>query len=239
MLDPVLGNDAVEIPARAQDWQAVVVRDRARLLVQESDRAQAELGMVLQPHGRQPADVPGADDQRRAHGLASTAGPELTPGEDDAPGQQVDGGEGPDAGSLRGDPRIVVDENAHRQDDHGREGRCGDRDAQVVQHAQEDPRPVHAADRHEHEGQDREREQPQRRGGRDAGPGGAEVRNEDRGKQHEGVDSQARAGPALDAPRACDGAPAPEPGPGEHEPPRGSLPTTREPSVRFSPALLA
>ena len=167
--------------------------------------------MVLQPLRGQPADVPGADDQGRPDGLAAAARPKLTPGQDDAARQQVDGREGPDAGGLRGNPRVVVDEDAHRKDDHGRQRRCGDRDPQVVQHAQEDSRAVHAAHRHEDEGQDRERDQPQRRRRRDAGPGGAEVRDEDRRKEHEGVDPETRTGPALYPPRACDGAPGTSP----------------------------
>ena len=69
-------------------------------------------------------------------------------------------------------------------------------------------------------------------------PGGAEVRDEDRGKSMS-IDSQAGTGPALNPPRACDGAPGGAPGQEACEPPRGSLRTARGLPVRPWPALLA
>ena len=102
LVDVVLGGNSVEVPARPEhgDRQRVVLFDE-RVLVEEADRLQAELGMCEQPVRREPAYLSGADDQRRSDRLAVAVGLRPRPVQGDAAGGEVDGGERPRANHLR------------------------------------------------------------------------------------------------------------------------------------------
>src|ERR1051325_7951188 len=99
VLDPVLLDEALEVPARAEDRhrQAGLLE---RLLVEEADRLEAELRMLEQTPRGEPADAAGAEDQRRLGGLALAARLNLRPAERDPARAQVDRAEGPEADRL-------------------------------------------------------------------------------------------------------------------------------------------
>src|SRR5262249_59315558 len=78
LADAMLGRDAVEIPARTQHGQSPGALLRLeRLLVEEADRFEAELGLLDQTLRGRAADVPGADDQGGDERLAASARLEL------------------------------------------------------------------------------------------------------------------------------------------------------------------
>ena len=92
MLDAVLLDNVLEVPTRPddRDGQHGLIE---RLLVEEADRVQAELGMLEQPARGQPADPAGADHQRRFAELSLAPRLELRPVERHPARGQVDGAE--------------------------------------------------------------------------------------------------------------------------------------------------
>ena len=123
LADVVLGDDPVEVPARAEHRHAQrAVLEDERLLVEEADRPQAQVGVLEQPLGRHPADVPGADDQGRHERLALLSRPDLPEVDDDAPaGDEQRRAETEPDRLAGGDVGCVVDEDAQGDDQAGRD----------------------------------------------------------------------------------------------------------------------
>ena len=123
--------------------------DLHRLGVEEADRAQAELGMIEQPDRGQPADAPGADDDRR-RGRARARAP---PGDDEIGAQPADREqnrrEQPEA--QRGVDTGLIGrlEGVDREDRHRRDGRRREREAEVVERLEPEPLRVSAPAGHE------------------------------------------------------------------------------------------
>ena len=166
VLDAVLLDQPLEIPARTEDRQ----RQRRlvqRLLVDEADRLEAELGQLEQPACGQRADSAGADDQRGASVLTQAAGLELRPVERDAARSQVDRAEGEQPQRLR---RQVVDVARQKdpQGDQGHRGERGRRDdlACALEHREPKLPRVHAAQVEEEHGETAVDHEPGRTGPR-------------------------------------------------------------------------
>ena len=101
LLDVVLADDLLEIPARAQNRQdeAVAVVD-ARLLVQVPDRLQAELRHLREALRRQSADAARAHDQRRPEPFARDQLPPPRPVDRGPPRGEIHGREEPEPQRL-------------------------------------------------------------------------------------------------------------------------------------------
>src|SRR5262245_58633462 len=73
VFDPLVPNDAFEIPALGKDRETRHVASVERLLVEERDRRQPDLGMLAKSLRHQSPDVSSADDQRALTGLAPSS----------------------------------------------------------------------------------------------------------------------------------------------------------------------
>ena len=165
LLDAVSADDVLEVPARAEHRQVdVAVLGRDGLLVEEPDRPHAELGMREQPLRREPADVAGADDERRPERVAAPPRRQLGPVQQRAAADQVDGGETRDAKRLVGGRGVGESECANHRDRHRGDRTGGDDRADVVQQPEAEPRSVEPATPQEpHREPAEDREPPVRR----------------------------------------------------------------------------
>ena len=146
MLDVVLVDHPLEVPARAEDGygQPGLLE---RLFVEEADREQPELGVLDEAAGGQAADAAGADDQRGPGELPIAAGFELCPAERHAPGGEVDGAERKEANGLRGEVLdLARQEDPEREHDHRGERGHREHRAHVVEHLQADAPRVEPAE---------------------------------------------------------------------------------------------
>ena len=124
LLDLEARDRVVEIPARAGHRNAELVAGvDERLLVEERDRPEAELGVVEEALGDERADAPGSDDERRPHALPLDAGPLLRPVPREAPRADVRERESPQPYGLGGEVGGGAEQDAPREDEHRRERR--------------------------------------------------------------------------------------------------------------------
>ena len=167
-----------------------------RLLVEEPDRPQAELGVLLEPARGEPADAAGADDQRRLRDLARAAGVQLGPVESDPAGGEVEGAEGPEADRLAGElVDVPGQEDAEGDEGHAGEDGRGQDGPDVVEDLEADAPGIHAA-RVEGEEDEHAVEHDPGSGYRDdPGHAGAERRGEPGREQHRAVEREGPAGP--------------------------------------------
>ena len=106
------------------------------LLVEEADRPQSELRIVVEALRQTPADVPCADNQGAGAGRARTARPPLAEGEGDATGADERRRKEGEPHSLSGEIVRVASQHEEGDRRRGRErGRQDDRD-QGVDHAE-------------------------------------------------------------------------------------------------------
>ncbi len=195
VLDRVICDHLLEIPARAEDGQ-LRVGVVARLLVEEADGPQPELRVLQEPSRGQPADPTGADDQRRLGRLAVPAGPGLRPVERDPAGRHVEGGERPQAQRLRRE-LVGAAANDHAQREHGHRCERGDREhcADIVERLQADLPVVHRPRVHPDQHREREHHEPPERHRADAGRPRAELGGGAGGGEHRDVQRDGRARP--------------------------------------------
>ncbi len=127
LFDVVALDDLLEVPARAEHAQALLVGvvDQ-RVLVEEADRSQAELRPLAQPSGDQVPDAAGADDQRVEAGLAAAQRTAAIERDADAAGAEEHERERPQAHGLRGQRRVVARDRAHGRERHRRYRRRGE-----------------------------------------------------------------------------------------------------------------
>ncbi len=192
LLDPVIRDDALEVPARAEHRQprVIVVGGRHRVAVEESDRLQAQLGLRLEALRHQAADLSRADDERRAKGLAVLHRLRPRPVEGDTPCGHVGGREGPGPEGLRREVGRVGQQLAQGEHRHGSEQSRGHDAAELVQDVGAETRPVQPARRAGGDDQDREEEKPAGGRGVDAGGVRTEGRRDRRSRQHRSVDPE-------------------------------------------------
>ena len=106
VLDVVLLEDALQVPARAEHGQrGRAALDLERVVVEEADRLQAELGAVHEAARHQVADLAGADDQRRAAPPRAIA--RVRDEEAGAARREEQRGQDPGLGGLSADVRVV------------------------------------------------------------------------------------------------------------------------------------
>jgi hypothetical protein len=93
--DLLVSDDAVEIPACAEDGKAGCLASVQRLLVEEPNRCQSHLRALEEPFGNQPPDVAGADDQSALTGVTLSPGAAFGRDKPDSVRDQEGGGEKP------------------------------------------------------------------------------------------------------------------------------------------------
>ena len=157
VLDVMLGDDAIEVPARAQHRQARRRRaDVEGILVEEADRPQPELRALQQSPRHDVGHPAGADDQRVPHSVSLAAGSQVRHVKNGPSGCQPGGGKEPVVdGPAR--VRLVAQQDA-RGDQHHRGRRGGHRQRrQAVEHLQPQPWPVKPSHAQDANDQDRKR----------------------------------------------------------------------------------
>ena len=196
-------DDLLEVPARAEDGQrdagAVVGQ---RILVEEADRLQPELGLVEQARRREAADAAGADDERRAKPFAGDAGATVRPVERDAARADVDGREEPEPQRLVDVARGASDDGREREQRDRREpGRTCDA-TEIVGRAQSEARAVEPARRQQREDERAIRDRPALRNADDPGGARADEGRNSRQREHGDVDCHAAEPPRQTRPEA-------------------------------------
>src|SRR5918992_3543327 len=93
VIDLLVLDDAVEIPACAEDAKAGCLASVQRVLVEEPNRRQSQLRALAEPLRNQPPDVAGADDQSALTGFALSPGAALGRDEPDSAREDEGGGE--------------------------------------------------------------------------------------------------------------------------------------------------
>ena len=205
LLDVVVDDYLVEVPAGAEHGHGDCAVERIhRLLVQEADRLEAELGIREQPLRDEAADTAGADDQRRAHRLALPARLRLRPVQGDAARDQVSGGERPRADRLRGQVDGLAEELAEGQHRHRGQRRRGDDAAEVLEQLGLDPGRVQPPQREEEHHQPDEGDQAGRRRRGHPCRVGTDRRREAGDREHRQVDDRSREPPRALRPSALD-----------------------------------
>ncbi len=197
VLDPVLLDQPLQVPAGAEHGyrQALLLE---RLLVEEADGLQAELGVLEQPRGRQTADVAGAHDQRGPQRLAVPARRKLCPVVGDAAGRQVDGAEGEQPQRLRGEVvHVAREQDPKAENAHRREGDHGQHRADVVERRDMEAPRVRPTEVEKAQHQRAVHERPRRRDVDDTGSGGSQLGRGDGRRDHHRVEGERSARPGA------------------------------------------
>ncbi len=205
MPDAVVGDEAIEIPAGAEDRERRTVGGVHRLLVHVPDRLEAELRMLEQAARGQASDLAGADDQRRHGGLTGGPGARLRPAERDPACGEVHGREDPRPERLGSEVDGVGEDHPQREDDHGSERGDGDDAAQVVEQVEPQARRVHAAQAREQQHEHAEAGEPGERRRRQVALPRADDGCGDGGDDHRGVQGEAQPPPERGRLKACGG----------------------------------
>ena len=134
-LDVVLGDHRLEIPARAdhRDRQRRAVSRRERILVEEADGLQTELGVIEEPSGRQDPDEARADDDRGGAELASHAVTHDVLRPADATRDQCRPRAEPDDERVVGARLVDAYEGLHGDPGHRADGRRRDEEPRILQ----------------------------------------------------------------------------------------------------------
>ena len=196
LLDAVLRDDPVEVPAGAEDRERQgLVFDDQRVLVQEADRLEPELGLRQEPGGGELADLAGADDQRRPERFAVAVRLRARPVERDAARGEIGGCEGPGADALRPQVGRVGREPAQEEEGNCCEGGRDQDRAQLLEELVAKARAVQAAEGGEAEDEDRVGGEPDRGWSGQPGRARAQRRRGCGDEEHRGVERDAGDGP--------------------------------------------
>ncbi len=202
VLDAALGHDAVEVPARAEHRESLDARER--LLVEEPDRLQAELGPLEQSLRDELPDAAGAEDQRRPGGLARAPGPHVRPAEDGARGDEAGGREEPGPHGLGRGNGVVGQDDPRGRRGHRRDRARADHAPQLVEQPRVEARLVGPARVEEDDREEREGEEPDDRRRLEARRAPARLGDHRAEGEHDRVDGEADErplAPRLDAAR--------------------------------------
>lgn len=101
MVDLLVSDDAVEIPACAEDGKAGRLAPVQRLLVEEPNRCQSHLQVLEEPLRKQPPGVASANDQSALTGITLSPGAALGRDKPDSDREDERRGEKKARSSLR------------------------------------------------------------------------------------------------------------------------------------------
>ena len=184
----------------------------ARVVVQEGDGTEAELGLLDQAPGHPAPDDPGPDDQRGPVAVSPRPGVRLQPQQRGSPSRQEHHRREPVTRCLGRDVRLVGEDDARDDGQRRREGGLGQDRPQDVERVRPQRRLVHSVEPEEQRHGRRESDRPHQRLVRDVAAR-RDGRRDDhdqpgRDRQHGDVGDE---GTALITPR----------GAGRRRPPRG------------------
>ena len=112
------------------------------LLVEERDRAEAELGVVGEAFGDERTDAAGPDDERRPDALPDNAGTLLRPVPRETAGTHVRERERPEPYGLGAEVGGRAEQDAPREDEHRGERRRPEDRPEVVEHMDPEPEAI-------------------------------------------------------------------------------------------------